>query len=70
MNESIAKFVGGLIGVGVGGDLGGRWWLGGGGGFLMVRRLWFQKVPAIYEDFVFFPKKPPILKIQVRFFST
>ena len=58
MNESIAKFVGGLIGVGGGGDLGGRWWLGGGHFYWYAAR-GLKKVPAIYGDFdFFFPKNP------------
>ena len=51
-----------VIGVG-----GGCW----GGHFYLYVARGFKKVPAIYGDFDFFsPKKPPILKIQVRFFST
>ena len=57
------------MGWGVGGDWGGRWWEGGDnvtGTSLEVSK----KAPATHADFDFFPKKPPILKIQVGFFST
>ena len=58
MNESIAKFVGGLIGVGGGGVI----WVGGGGWgghFNWYAARGLKKVPAIYEDFdFFFPKNP------------
>ena len=58
MNESIAKFVGGLIGVGGGG------WFGwavvvGGGHFNWYAARGLKKVPAIYEDFDFFFQKTP-----------
>ena len=69
MNESIAKFVGAWLEWGGGGDLGGRWL--GVGIFIGTSLVVPKKVPAIYWDFdFFFSKKPPILKIQVRFFST
>ena len=45
MNESIAKFVGGLIGV--------------GGHFYWYAARGFKKVPDIYRDFDFFSQKTP-----------
>ena len=73
MNESIAKFVGALVGLGrEGGGLSYKWEggrggvIGGGGGglggaFLLVRRSWFKKVPAIYamRILIFFFQKTP-----------
>ena len=68
MNESIAKFVGGVIGVGGGGCFGWAVVVGGRGAFLLVRRsghfYWyaardFKKLPAIYWDFDFFSPKTP-----------
>ena len=57
MNESIAKFVEGLV--------------EGGGIFTGTSLVVPKKVPAVYGDFdFFFSKKPQILKIQVCFFST
>ena len=73
MNESIAKFVGGLIGGGGVIWVGGGWGLGGGGGIIFTGTSLVvpKKVPAVYGDFdFFFSKKPQILKIQVCFFST
>ena len=49
MNESIAKFVGGLIGVRGGGGGGGIWVGGGWGGIFTGTSLVVpKKVPAIY----------------------
>ena len=59
MNESIAKFVGGLIGVGGGGDLGARWWWLGGGIFTGTSLVVSRKVTATFGNFDFFSQKTP-----------
>ena len=71
MNESIAEFVGALLewGLGVIG-VGGGGLVVGGGTLLLVRRSPFQKRRLLPMRILIFPKKPPIFKIQVRFFST